>query len=352
MSVSNPGRDGPRWFALGNARIVDWSYLERPKAKEGETAWVSEVREETVLLRAGLTGDGSKILEFNFMSRKDLTGSVVFTPSRPEPARLRVKTVLDIEGKLGYIEMLEFVQHPRSGLFGLVDRGFELTEGWIAHGSLSALPANEAVALAESPSRAILPGCGAWLHRLLEVVVGAVTLEASLEQTQRPPARSSAERAAPLLSVAGTAESPPAEIDAGLKPRISLGAPPTLSIERKPPPDVRRIMLSTNSGETWSINGNKTYIGRSKQCSIILKSQRVSRRHASVTMERDGFYLNDLGAANGIWAGSTKIERERIEHGAEYVIGDVLVTFTYPGRQPARLVAGVVSGPHRLQGFT
>src|SRR5262249_29602022 len=61
-----------------------------------------------------------------------------------------------------------------------------------------------------------------------------------------------------------------------------------------------KIVCTTNTGETFDITGQETYVGRSKQCAIILKSQRVSRKHACITREADGFYINDLGAANGI----------------------------------------------------
>jgi hypothetical protein len=91
---------------------------------------------------------------------------------------------------------------------------------------------------------------------------------------------------------------------------------------------VGKLNCTTNQGESFEITSEETFIGRSKQCAIVLKSQRVSRKHACVTKEADGFYINDLGAANGIWAGSEKIDREKIETGDEFIVGDVVLTFT------------------------
>ena len=59
-----------------------------------------------------------------------------------------------------------------------------------------------------------------------------------------------------------------------------------------PPPPVqpaddidksRRLFAATNTGDSWEVTDEETYIGRSKQCTIGLKSQRVSRKHASCT---------------------------------------------------------------------
>ena len=46
-----------------------------------------------------------------------------------------------------------------------------------------------------------------------------------------------------------------------------------------------------------------------------------------VRREPDGFYINDLGAANGIWSGTEKVDRQLILDGSEYIIGDVVLTF-------------------------
>ena len=342
MQASSPERERRRWLPLGSARVVDWNYLERPKAEEGQHAWVADLRGETVLLRAGSIRHGSIAFEFNGLAREDLVGTIAVTPSRPERAHLRLETVVKIERKLGYVETLTLQAHPRTGLFGLVDRRFTLTEGWLAQDSLPVLPAEDAVALAKASSEAVVSHWGRWLHALLEVVAHAADKEASPPGgTMRPVDPPECEEHRPLVADedpktgARTTEDAGFETSAETASETRPGEDPGSSTEGEsaPPrsPDVRGILLSTKSGETWNIENGETYIGRSKQCSIILRSQRVSRRHASVTMEADGFYLNDLGAANGIWAGSVKIDRERIEHGAEYIIGDVLVTFTYPG---------------------
>jgi predicted component of type VI protein secretion system len=105
--------------------------------------------------------------------------------------------------------------------------------------------------------------------------------------------------------------------------------PPPPKVEKRPARKaLGKLFATTNSGDSWEISDAETFLGRSKQCSIVLKSQRVSRKHASVTKEDDGYYINDLGAANGIWAGTEKIDREKIADGAEYIIGDVLVSFS------------------------
>lgn len=52
--------------------------------------------------------------------------------------------------------------------------------------------------------------------------------------------------------------------------------------------------------DTYGLYDNKTWIGRSEHCSILLDGASVSRRHACITMEEGTVWLNNLRSSNGL----------------------------------------------------
>ena len=66
------------------------------------------------------------------------------------------------------------------------------------------------------------------------------------------------------------------------------------------------------AGETFHPAGERTAIGRSPDCEVLLDDVTVSRQHAGLLVERDGqFYIQDEGSLN-----RTSWNRSRIEAGA------------------------------------
>ena len=53
----------------------------------------------------------------------------------------------------------------------------------------------------------------------------------------------------------------------------------------------------------------------------------VSRRHASIEEEADGYYLVDLASLNGTYVNHRRIERARLRDGDEVQIGKFKLTY-------------------------
>jgi hypothetical protein len=360
-------RTSSPWIPLGSAQLIDWKHLTRPASARGATAWAGRIGTDPVLLRSW-SNESTTFYEFYFLSHEALSGTLVIATTRPEPTRLRLKATVDVEGRLAYTDTTELHEHPLTGLHGTSTRTFEVSAGDIDTGTISGLSAAEAEILEYAPESALLTTFGSWIHAVLESLRGHLMNGASAAAPVRsaPVAREAPEKRAPekkapppIVDVEPEADFEPEMSDGGgdldepdLPPppeekpkpvtaranRETYEGPSSDNKKGTPTPKVvepkkskkRVLKASTNTGDNWEISDPETYIGRSKQCAIVLKSQRVSRKHATITMEDDGFYINDLGAANGIWAGTEKIDREKIEDGSEYIIGDVLVTFNLP----------------------
>jgi hypothetical protein len=73
-------------------------------------------------------------------------------------------------------------------------------------------------------------------------------------------------------------------------------------------------------GEILKVGKDRFLVGRGKHCDLVVESGKVSREHAAIVREPDGWYLQDLGSANGTWFQRARIDRRRIEDGDEFFI--------------------------------
>jgi FHA domain/zinc-ribbon domain len=71
----------------------------------------------------------------------------------------------------------------------------------------------------------------------------------------------------------------------------------------------------------------RTLIGRSPECDVFLDDVTVSRRHAELVREGDGFSIRDLGSLNGTYVNRKRIESAELADGDEVQIGKYRLTF-------------------------
>ncbi len=70
--------------------------------------------------------------------------------------------------------------------------------------------------------------------------------------------------------------------------------------------------LADGSPWTIPIRDSRFLIGRSADCSLILDSMEVSRRHASISTEAGELYINDLGSQNGTFLNGSTVDSGRL----------------------------------------
>ncbi|RKH89787.1 FHA domain-containing protein [Corallococcus sp. AB045] len=73
-------------------------------------------------------------------------------------------------------------------------------------------------------------------------------------------------------------------------------------------------------------------LGRGPQCSLVVKSGRVSREHAAVVRDGADYVIEDLGSSNGTWINHQRIKRQKIADGDTFNLGTEAVYFSL---QPA-----------------
>ena len=81
------------------------------------------------------------------------------------------------------------------------------------------------------------------------------------------------------------------------------------------------------AGESFEAIGDRALIGRSPECDVFLDDVTVSRRHAELVREGNGFTIRDLGSLNGTFVNRRRIESSVLEDDDEVQLGKYRMTF-------------------------
>ena len=81
------------------------------------------------------------------------------------------------------------------------------------------------------------------------------------------------------------------------------------------------------AGETFTLDGDRTAIGRSPDADVFLDDVTVSRNHALLVRRRDGLYIDDLGSLNGTYVNRHRIESHKLVDGDELQIGKYKLSY-------------------------
>lgn len=94
-----------------------------------------------------------------------------------------------------------------------------------------------------------------------------------------------------------------------------------------------KVLKGPNAGECLVLSGNDSIIGRESHCNLVLPLATVSRQHARIVHDAQGFFLQDLGSLNGTFVNSTRvIDSQRLKGGDHIQIDEVLLSFRQGGQ--------------------
>lgn len=86
------------------------------------------------------------------------------------------------------------------------------------------------------------------------------------------------------------------------------------------------VLSGADIGRTLDFEEFAT-IGRIGACDLVLRDASISRRHAHVQRDGDGWEVVDDGSRNGVTIGGEKVERHALADGQEFLLGEVLLRF-------------------------
>ena len=100
--------------------------------------------------------------------------------------------------------------------------------------------------------------------------------------------------------------------------------PPKPARPNRPPAKVHKdiLYLQVDDGPLTPVRKNVFLIGRGSKCDHIIHHRSVSREHAVITRERNGWFIEDLNSANGTWLDGDQISKHKLGGGEEITISN------------------------------
>lgn len=89
-----------------------------------------------------------------------------------------------------------------------------------------------------------------------------------------------------------------------------------------------RISEGKEAGKEFLFDQAAVVIGRTPECDVCVYDAGVSRRHARICMDADGFFIEDLGSSNGTRVNGTVVKKQRLSDGDLLALGAVVFAFT------------------------
>ncbi len=80
-------------------------------------------------------------------------------------------------------------------------------------------------------------------------------------------------------------------------------------------------VLHLGSGQQVVLGEFRVTLGRLSECTVTFDDTNVSREHAEIRPDGDGFVLTDLGSTNGTAVNDERVTRRRLENGDRIVFG-------------------------------
>ena len=87
------------------------------------------------------------------------------------------------------------------------------------------------------------------------------------------------------------------------------------------------ILEGPEAGRKYQLDRGRLIIGRDPECDIRIAQSSISRRHAAIELNDDGWHIEDLGSQNGVFIEDKPVSRSAIEHQVKIQLGTIRVLF-------------------------
>jgi pSer/pThr/pTyr-binding forkhead associated (FHA) protein len=106
----------------------------------------------------------------------------------------------------------------------------------------------------------------------------------------------------------------------------------TTTVRRRSPPAGATAVVRTGfySGLEVSIDRDRIVIGRGRKADLALAEATISRAHAALGFDAEGFYVEDLSSTNGTLVNGARIGRHRLKNDDEIQMGKLVIGVTLP----------------------
>jgi pSer/pThr/pTyr-binding forkhead associated (FHA) protein len=97
-----------------------------------------------------------------------------------------------------------------------------------------------------------------------------------------------------------------------------------------PPGAAIQVIKGFYEGLELSIDRDWLVIGRGRSADVVIAEPTISRAHAAVGYDEEGFFMQDLGSTNGTRVNGERHARVRLSDGDELLLGKLHLRVTLP----------------------
>ncbi len=97
-----------------------------------------------------------------------------------------------------------------------------------------------------------------------------------------------------------------------------------------PPGAVVLVKSGFYEGLEVCVDRDWLVIGRGRSADLILAEPTISRAHAAVGYDAEGFFVQDLGSTNGTMVNGAKVQRTGLKNGDQIQMGKLALGVTLP----------------------
>ncbi len=100
-------------------------------------------------------------------------------------------------------------------------------------------------------------------------------------------------------------------------------------LNREDPYNTSLVMLYGEGKEiVFPLKTNYTSVGRDVNNAIVLRDEKISKKHAGIIIEEDSYWIEDLGSKNGVYVNGKRVtHRERLYNGSLIKLGGSILKF-------------------------
>ena len=99
----------------------------------------------------------------------------------------------------------------------------------------------------------------------------------------------------------------------------------------RPPSGATAVVLSGfYEGLEVVLDRDRIVIGRGRKADLALAEVTISRAHAAVGFDAEGFFVEDLGSTNGTMVNGAPVQKHRLKNDDEIQMGKLRIGVTLP----------------------
>lgn len=95
------------------------------------------------------------------------------------------------------------------------------------------------------------------------------------------------------------------------------------------------VLSGPSSGMEHVLGGERILLGRGPGVDVMLDDKSISRQHAVLVLETDGWHVQDLGSTNGLEVNGATIGATPLKHGDRITLGSIELQYVVEDRPQA-----------------